>query len=146
MRRIVALSLFVFAFSLIAPAGQPAAAETVDGTWTTFDTYGGSQKLTWEFTSDGEKLTGKVSSEFGEQKIQDGTIKGNKVTWTEIVTTDGNRTRMKYEGTLKGDKMKLTRTPVNAAQNNQGPGFGGPGFGPDFGGDQGDSATAKRTK
>jgi hypothetical protein len=146
MRRIVALSLFAFAFALIAPAAQPVA-ESVDGTWTaSFDTFSGSQKLTWELVSDGEKLTGKVSSEFGEQKIQDGTLKGNKVTWTEVVTSDGNRTRMKYEGTVKGDKLKLTRAPVTAVQNNQGPGFGGPGFGQDFGGDQGDSATAKRTK
>ena len=145
MRRIVALSLFAFAFALIVPAAQPVA-ETVDGTWTaSFNTFGGSQKLTWELASDGEKLTGRVTNEFGEQKIQDGTVKGNKVAWTEVVTTDGNRTRMKYEGTFKGDKLKLTRTPVNAVQSNQGP--GGPGFGPpDFGGDQGDSATAKRMK
>jgi membrane protein implicated in regulation of membrane protease activity len=142
MRRIVALSLFAFAFALIAPAAQPVA-ETVDGTWTaSFNTFSGSQKLTWDLVSDGEKLTGKVTNEYGEQKIQDGAIKGNKVAWVEVVTSDGNRTRMKYEGTVKGDKLKLTRTPVTAAvQNNQGPGFGS-----DFGGDQGDSATAKRTK
>jgi hypothetical protein len=72
-------------------------------------------------------------------------VKGNKVTWTETVTADGNRTRMKYEGTLKGDKLKLTRTPVDqtAQSGPGGPGFGGPDFGPGGGSD---SATAKRSK
>jgi hypothetical protein len=69
-------------------------------------------------------------------------VKGNKISWTELVTTDGNRTRMKYEGTLKGDKLKLTSAPVDQSAQSANGGFGGPDFGP--GG--GDSATAKRAK
>jgi hypothetical protein len=144
MHKFIALNLFTLTFALLVSAAPPAV-ETVDGTWTaSFDSFSGSQRYTWELSTDGEKLTGKVMSESGEQPIRDGSVKGNKVTWTETVTTDGNRTRMKYEGTIKGDKLKLTRTPVD--QTAQG-GPGGPGFGgPDFGPGGGDSATAKRSK
>jgi hypothetical protein len=148
MHKLIAVSLFALSSALLISAAPPAA-ETVDGTWTaSFDSFSGTQKYTWELASDGEKLTGKVISEYGEQPIREGTVKGNKVTWTESVTTDGNRVRMKYEGTLKGDKLKLTRTPVDqAAQGGPGgPGFGGPDFGPGGPGGGGDSATAKRSK
>jgi len=132
--------------SALLVSAAPPAPDVVDGTWTaSFDSFGGSQRYTWELAADGEKLTGKVISEYGEQQIRDGAMKGNKVSWTEVVTTDGNRMRMKYEGTLKGDKLKLTRTPID--QTAQG-GPGGPDFGPGgFGGPGGgDSATAKRMK
>ena len=94
---------------------------------------------------DGDRLTGKVIGDYGEQQIGDSSIKGNKVSWTELVTTDGNRTRMKYEGTLKGDKLKLTRSPLDQAAQS-GPGYPGGFGGPDFGPGGGDSTTAKRTK
>jgi hypothetical protein len=142
MHKLVAANLFALLFALLVSAAPPVT-ETVDGTWTaSFSTFSGTQKYTWELASDGEKLTGKVISENGEQQIKDGTIKGNKVTWTELVTADGNRTRMKYEGSVKGDKLKLTRAPLEQAAQG---GPGGPGgFGP---GDSGaDSTTARRTK
>ena len=149
MHRLVAANIFGILFALLITAAPPAT-ETVDGTWTaSFSTFSGTQKYTWEFASDGDKLTGKVISENGEQQIKDGTIKGSKVTWTELVTADGNRTRMKYEGTFKGDKLKLTRAPLEQAAQGGPGGFGGPGgpggFGPGDGGG-GDSTTAKRTK
>ena len=144
MRKLIASALFAVVFAFTALAGP--AVETVDGTWTgAFDSFSGTQKYTWELAASGEKLTGKVISENGEQAIKDGTVKGNKVTWTEVVTADGNRTRMKYEGTIKGDKLKLTRAPAEQSTQQGGPGgFGGPDFGP--GGDGGDSTTAKRAK
>lgn len=147
MHKFAALGLLALSLALFASAAP--VTETVDGSWTaSFDSFNGSQKYTWELASDGEKLTGKVISENGEQPIRDGVIKGNKVSWTETVTVDGNRMRMKYEGTLKGDKLKLTRTPLDqSAQAGPGGfgGFGGPDFGP--GGPGGaDSATAKRLK
>ena len=147
MQRLIAVSIFALVFGLLVSAAPPVV-ETVDGTWTaSFDSFGGTQKYTWELEADGEKLTGKVISESGEQPIKDGSVKGNKVYWTEVVTADGNRSRMKYEGTLKGDKLKLTRAPVDQQVQQGGPGgFGGPGdFGPGGSGG-GDSATAKRAK
>ncbi len=147
MRKFLSFTLFSLLFVSLASAAQPVT-ELVDGTWTaSFDSFSGSQKYTWELATDGEKLTGKVINENGEQQIREGFIKGNKVSWTEVVTMDGNRTRMKYEGTFKGDKLKLTRTPLDQSAQGGPGGFGGPsGFGgPDFGGG-GDSATAKRSK
>ena len=95
MHKTIAVSLFALTFALFVSAAPPAV-ETIDGTWTaSFDSYSGTQKYTWELATDGEKLTGKVISEYGEQQIKDGSVKGNKVSWTEVVTTDGNRTRMK---------------------------------------------------
>jgi hypothetical protein len=145
MHKFIALNLFALTFALMVSAAPPAV-ETVDGTWTaSFD----SQRYTWELSTEGEKLTGKVMSESGEQPIREGSVKGNKITWVETVTIDGNRTRMKYEGTLKGDKLKLSRTPVDqTAQGGPGGpgGFGGPDFGPGGPGGGSDSATAKRSK
>lgn len=144
MHKLIAVNIFALAFALLVSAAPPVV-ESVDGTWTaSFD----SQKYTWELATDGEKLTGKVIGEYGEQQIKDGSVKGNKVSWTELVTTDGNRTRMKYEGTLKGDKLKLTRSPIDQAAQGGPGGFGGPDFGPGgFGGPGGgDSTTAKRMK
>ncbi len=148
MHKFIAVNLFALSFAALLAFGAPAAVETVDGTWAaSFDSFSGTQKYTWEFATEGEKLTGKVISESGEQPIRDGSVKGNKVYWTETVTTDGNRTRMKYEGTLKGDKLKLTRTPVDQTTSQGGPGgFGGPDFGPGGPGGGSDSATAKRSK
>jgi hypothetical protein len=143
MHKFIAVNLFALTFALLLSAAPPAT-ETVDGTWTaSFDSFSGTQKYTWEFTTEGDKLTGKAIGEYGEQQIRDGSVKGNKVSWTETVTTDGNRTRMKYEGTLKGDKLKLTRTPVDQAAQG---GPGGPDFGPGGFGGGSDSATAKRSK
>jgi len=146
MHKLIAASLFALTFALLISAAPPAT-ETVDGTWTaSFDSFNGTQKYTWELAADGEKLTGKVISEYGEQQIKEGSVKGNKVAWTEVVTVDGNRMRMKYEGTLKSGKLKLTRTPADQSAQQGGPGgFGGPGdFGPGGGG--GDTATAKRVQ
>lgn len=146
MHKLIAVNALALAFALLISAA-PAATETVDGSWTaSFDSFSGSQKYTWELATDGEKLTGKVISEYGEQQIRDGSVKGNKVSWTELVTTDGNRTRMKYEGTVKGDKLKLTRSPLEQSAQGGPGGFGGPGFGPGGFGGGDDSTTAKRVK
>jgi hypothetical protein len=145
MRQFVSIVFPALLFALIVSAAPAPATETVDGTWTaSFDSFSGSQRYTWELAAQGDKLTGTVVNENGEQKIKDGSVKGNKVSWTELVTVDGNRTRMKYEGTLKGDKLKLTRTSTDQSAQS---GPGGPGFGgPDFGPGGGDSTTAKRSK
>lgn len=105
VRRRTAVGLF----GVLALAGVAFAAD-VDGTWTaTFDTQIGEQHYTYTFKADGEKLTGTAKNDWGERPIEDGTIKGDDVAFTENVEFQGQKITIKYTGKLSGDELKFTR-------------------------------------
>src|SRR3569833_1934562 len=86
-------------------------AAAIDGKWTaTYETQGNSITTTWDIKSDGNKLTGKASSSFGDRDITDGKIEGNTVTWTENIAAGGAAIKVVCKGTLIGDEIKLTLT------------------------------------
>ena len=86
-------------------------AAAIDGKWTaTYETQGNSITTTWDIKSDGNKLTGKASSSFGDRDITDGKIEGNTVSWTENIDAGGAAIKVVCKGTLNGDEIKLTRT------------------------------------
>ena len=96
-------------FGVLALAGVAFAAD-IDGTWTaTFDTQIGEQHYTYTFKADGEKLTGTAKNDWGERPIEDGTIKGDDVAFTENVEFQGQKITIKYTGKLSGDEIKFTR-------------------------------------
>lgn len=106
---IVRLRTAVLFFSLLALTAVAFAAD-VDGTWTaTFDTQIGEQHYTYTFKADGEKLTGTAKNDWGERPIEDGTIKGDDVAFTENVEFQGQKITIKYTGKLSGDEIKFTR-------------------------------------
>ena len=87
-----------------------ALAANVDGTWTaTFDTQIGEQHYTYTFKADGEKLTGTAKNDWGERPIEDGTLKGDDINFTENVEFQGQKITIKYTGKLSGDEIKFTR-------------------------------------
>ena len=87
-----------------------ALAANVDGTWTaTFDTQICEQHYTYSFKADGEKLTGTAKNDWGERPIEDGTLKGDDITFTENVEFQGQKITIKYTGKLSGDEIKFTR-------------------------------------
>ena len=87
-----------------------ALAANVDGTWTsTFDTQIGEQHYTYTFKADGEKLSGTAKNDWGERPIEDGTLKGDDITFTENVEFQGQKITIKYTGKLSGDEIKFTR-------------------------------------
>lgn len=105
----VRLRTAVLLFAILALASVAFAAD-VDGTWTaTFDTQIGEQHYTYNFKADGEKLTGTAKNDWGERPIEDGTIKGDAVAFTENVEFQGQKITIKYTGKLSGDEIKFTR-------------------------------------
>jgi hypothetical protein len=104
------LVLLAFLLSLVLPAGAAGLA----GKWTTeFDSQIGVQKYVFEFKNDGDHLTGQATFDhsFGKGTVQLREIKvdGDKVSFNEPFTMDGNEIVIAYHGTLADDEMKLTR-------------------------------------
>ena len=61
----------------------------------------------------GDTLTGEATYDHsmgkGTAPLKDVKVEGDKVTFTEPLTIDGNLITITYSGTLAGDELKLTR-------------------------------------
>ena len=91
-----------------------AYAADIAGKWTAeFDTQVGLQKYTYEFKVEGTKLTGKAIADIGgavsESTIQDGTIKGDEISFVEMQNYQGQEVRIVYKGKVSGDEIKFSR-------------------------------------
>lgn len=96
-----------------------AFAADVDGVWTaSFDTQVGQQNYTYTFKADGEKLTGTAKNNWGENKIEDGTIKDNDISFIENIEFQGQKITIKYTGKLNGDQISFTREVGTFATEN----------------------------
>ena len=93
-----------------------AFAADVDGNWKgqVAGQTGGWVDLAFTFTADGNKLTGALLSEFGERKIEDGKIEGNKLNFTIqtpqfpiycVATIDGDIIHLVE--TINGDELTI---------------------------------------
>jgi len=108
LRRLPAL------FALFALAPLLSLAADLAGTWKTeFDSQIGIQKYTFEFTSEGDALTGQAAFEnsLGNGKVALKAIKvdGEKVTFVEEFNFEGQMIPITYTGTLTDDTMTLHR-------------------------------------
>jgi hypothetical protein len=111
LRRIVAVALLVtgFAFS--------AFAADISGQWTaTFNTQVGEQHYTYTFKVDGEKLTGTAKSDTATTAIENGTVKGDDVSFVENLDYQGQKLAITYTGKVSGDEIKFTRDVAGAAK------------------------------
>ena len=88
-----------------ATATAPAAQS---GQWkASIQTPVGNMEYTFEFNMDGGRLTGKaINSQFGEATIQDGIVKGDEITFVEMMDTS---IRVEYKGQRAGDEIKFVR-------------------------------------
>ncbi len=87
-----------------------ALAADASGKWTTtISTQIGDQAYTYDFKVEGEKLTGRAKSQFGEIEITEGKVKGDEITFVENINFDGNAIRIEYKGKVVGDEIKFTR-------------------------------------
>ncbi len=94
----------------IALLAVTAFAADIAGKWTaTFETQLGAQTYTYDFQVDGGKITGSAKSNLGTAKITEGTIKGDDVSFVEMLDFQGQQVRIEYKGKIAGDEMKLTR-------------------------------------
>lgn len=90
----------------------PAKAASIDGKWNwTIETPDGNAfKTSMVVKAEGEKITGHVSSEVGGEKvpIQQGLLKGNKVSFTATPKFEENQLTVEYAGVLTEDRIKGT--------------------------------------
>ena len=91
----------------------PEKALDVSGVWEiTAETPRGTMTRTVTFAQDGSSLTGTADSQMGSMPLKNGSVKGNKISFT-LEFSRGDRTfKMKYTGTVDGDTAKGTfQTP-----------------------------------
>lgn len=101
----LSVSLFIIAFCTIC-----ALAADASGKWTTtISTQIGELAYTYDFKVEGNKLTGKAKSQFGEIEITEGKINGAEIAFVENISFEGNAIRIEYKGTVAGDEIKFTR-------------------------------------
>ena len=92
-----------------------ALAKTITGKWTSeFDSPVGSQKYTYELKLEGDKITGKCVGEAGGEKrkttIAASDIRGDEVSWVEILDYLGTPTRIETEGKIvDADEIRAMR-------------------------------------
>jgi len=88
----------------------PALAADISGQWTaTFNTQVGEQHYVYTFKVDGEKLTGTAKSDNGSVTIENGTVKGDDVSFIENLDYQGQKLVITYTGKVSGDEIKFTR-------------------------------------
>lgn len=99
---------------LVFAAG--VGAQTLAGVWeASFETQIGVQSYTFDFVIDGTTLSGTASSANGENKIEEGTLEGDMISFVENMTYQGMPLRIVYTGMLEGDEIHFTRDVAGIA-------------------------------
>ena len=113
MKLRIATAVLVLVLSL----ALSARATDITGQWTaTFNTQVGEQHYTYTFKVDGEKLTGTAKSDNGTVAIENGTVKGDDVSFVENLDYQGQKLAISYTGKISGDEIKFTRDVAGAAK------------------------------
>jgi hypothetical protein len=105
---------FLGILALALAMALPAAAADLLGRWTAeFDSPIGVQKYVYEFTKSGDGLTGQATYDHsmgkGTSPLKDVKVDGDKVSFSEPLTIQGNEIVITYSGTLVGNELKLAR-------------------------------------
>jgi hypothetical protein len=106
--RVLALLASLMAIAL------PAAAADLVGRWTAeFESPIGVQKYVYVFTKTGDTVAGEATFERsignGKTALKNVKVEGDKVSFEEPLTVEGNELTITYSGTLAGDEIKLER-------------------------------------
>jgi hypothetical protein len=110
------LGSLVLACALVLIAGAlPAFAGDVNGKWSG-EVQGGGQvyPITLTLKADGEKLTGTMGGSGGEYPINDGTIKGDDISFNVVIDFNGNSLKLIYTGKVAGDEIRFHLVPEGA--------------------------------
>jgi hypothetical protein len=87
-----------------------ALAADVSGKWTAeVPGRGGTQTTTFNFKASGSNLTGTVTTPRGDNEISDGKIDGDKISFVQKLSFNGNDITINYTGVVKGDTIEFTR-------------------------------------
>jgi hypothetical protein len=84
-----------------------AMAASVDGKWKASFTSpdGQTRESVFQLRSEGEKLTGTVASARGEAPIENGTVKGELLSFTVKRNFGDREVTIRYDGKLSGDTI-----------------------------------------
>src|ERR1035437_7092725 len=99
----------------LATLSLSLAAADFTGTWKSeFDSQIGLQKCTITFKQDGTNLTGKASSEIGDQKrdadLKEGKVVGDAISFVEMLAIQDNEIRITYTGKLATNVNEINFT------------------------------------
>lgn len=105
----IALKTSLLLVALLGTAAASAAG--LDGKWT--GTVGQSQ-VTFEFKTQGDKLTGTLdnAAQPGATELKDVKLKGDEVSFHVVRTLNEAETKVEWTGKLAGDELKLQRGAV----------------------------------
>ncbi len=108
------ISTTILAATLLLGLAGSLRAANVNGRWKSeFQVQDSQMKYTYEFKADGDKLTGKCFRDRDGEKatndVQEGKIKGDEITFVEIVKNQDQDLRIEYTGKVAGDEIKFTR-------------------------------------
>jgi hypothetical protein len=104
-------SILQFTACLALTLALNAAAEDkkidLNGTWkSSFTNQDGQvRESTFKLKAEGEKLTGTASGRNNDTAIDEGTIKGDEVSFTVTREFNGNKMVIKYSGKVSGDTI-----------------------------------------
>ncbi|MFO0953820.1 MAG: hypothetical protein U0835_22225 [Isosphaeraceae bacterium] len=93
---------------IVLGSGVSALAADATGTWKwTVERNGNTFETTLKLKQEGEKLTGTITGRQGnETEIEEGAVKGEKVTFKVTREFNGNKMVFSYEGKLSADEIK----------------------------------------
>jgi hypothetical protein len=105
---------FLGMIALLLASVSLAAGAGLVGRWTAeFDSPIGVQKYVYEFKQAGDALTGQATFDHsmgkGTVDLKNLKLDGDKVSFEEPLTINGDTITITYSGTLAGDELKLTR-------------------------------------
>ena len=102
---------FAGALALSLATAVPAFAADINGKWKSEFTGpdGNSRTNVFTFEVKGEAVTGTVTSSMAPEpaKIEEGTLKGDVLSFKVTRNMGGNEIKLSYAGTVKGDEIPL---------------------------------------
>ena len=66
---------------------------------------GNALEINFDFKVDGEKLTGTVTNTYGEEKITEGVVKGDDISF--LILAGGGQFKITYKGKVDGEDIKF---------------------------------------
>ena len=113
MRRAATLAVAVLLTVWSAAAQNATGSTDVVGAWNMSYTTTDGKKMASVLTLKLEEgaLTGTISSPRGSVPIAEATVNGDRISFAVIKVGFGDRIRIDYTGTVKGDSMKLSMKP-----------------------------------
>src|SRR5262245_47087995 len=117
MKSRIVLVTLILSFFLVAVAW----AADVTGKWTAQVPGRGGQtrETTFNFKAEGAKLTGTMTGPQGDIPIENGTVKGDEITFSTKFTGGGGEVKINFKGKVAGDEIKFTRAREGAEQTQE---------------------------